>query len=263
MKKKKQSLLWKLKSPQTEDFSYLFGTMHVRDEKAFHLLDEVKSKIDETDGLANEFHFADIQEQLNPSAMRLPEGTSIGDLLKPKIYKKLDQLLQQQLGTPIATFEHFLPLLISNFLAENLLTKEMPISLDMSLYQYAKEKEKVTFGIETYAEQIETLQKIPLKFQVKALVGLVKNFGVYQKETLKLLTYYEQSAIDKLYKSSKKSLGGMRKILLYKRNRIMADRIEKLIAEQDLVCAIGAAHLWGQKGVLRYLKQKGIQVKPC
>lgn len=262
MKKKKQTLLWELRHPQEKRCSYLFGTMHVKDEKAFHLLDLVKSKIDEVDALANEFHFADIQTQTDPTAMQLPEGETLQNLLRPKVYKKLEQLLVQQLQLPIAFFQQTLPLMVNNFLAERMLADEMPVSLDQSLYHYALEQEKQTLGIESYAEQLETLRKIPLDYQVKSLEGTVQHYGAYRKEIYRMMAAYQAGAIDKLYHASKKSLKGMRKLLLYNRNEVMAERIATYTTTQTMVCAIGAAHLWGKKGVLRLLKLQGVQVRP-
>ena len=262
MKKKKQTLLWKIHHPTQPNPSYVFGTMHVKDEKAFHLVAQVKTKIDEVDALANEFHFADMQQNTNPAAMQLPPEQTLDQLLRPKIYARLEQLMQQKIGMPATYFNQMLPLIVNNLLAEHILSTEMPVSLDQALYDYAVEQEKHTLGIESYAEQMETLQKIPLSYQVKSLEWTIKNYGAYEKEILKMRRYYEESAIDKLYHSTRRSLKGMRKLLLYNRNEVMAKRIAQFSETQSLVCAIGAAHLWGKKGVLRLLKLEGLRVKP-
>ena len=74
---------------------------------------------------------------------------------------------------------------------------------------------------------------------------------------------YEQSDILKLYKVTRKQAKGMRKILLFNRNDLMAKRIAQFASEQSLFASIGAGHLAGEKGVLRLLKKKhGFKVKP-
>lgn len=262
MKKKKQTLLWEIQSNKNDKPSYIFGTMHVKDSVAFHFIDQAKAKIDEVDMLANEFDFTDLPATVNNEAMTLSDQLTLDQLLTIKLYQKLDQLLRKMVGVPVQAVRNQFPLLINNLIAEKVMSAEMPTSLDQALFEYAQSKGIATGGIETYAEQVETLQKIPLKYQIKSLVWTIKNAHKYEKEIKTMKRYYELMEIDKLYQSSKRSLGGMRKILLYDRNVVMADRIAEMTRTQSVFCAIGAAHLWGKKGVLYLLKHKGFKIKP-
>jgi len=54
----------------------------------------------------------------------------------------------------------------------------------------------------------------------------------------------------------------MRKLMLYRRNTIMADRFSEKIYKKSIFCAIGAGHLGGKQGVLRLLKLNGLVVQP-
>ena len=81
-------------------------------------------------------------------------------------------------------------------------------------------------------------------------------------EIRKMTRQYEEANIQQLYKSVRKSAKGLRKLLLYNRNIIMADRIAEMAAEQSICVAIGAGHLGGSKGVLRLLKQRGLKLSP-
>jgi uncharacterized protein YbaP (TraB family) len=60
----------------------------------------------------------------------------------------------------------------------------------------------------------------------------------------------------------KKNAKGLRKMMLYHRNEVMAGRIAALARQQSLFAAIGAGHLLGGKGVLRLLKKEGLKVVP-
>jgi uncharacterized protein YbaP (TraB family) len=77
-----------------------------------------------------------------------------------------------------------------------------------------------------------------------------------------MTTLYLEGDIQKLYKATKKGSGKLRKILLFNRNKIMANRIDQFAKEETFFAAIGAGHLGGEKGVLRLLKLKGWKVKP-
>jgi uncharacterized protein YbaP (TraB family) len=54
----------------------------------------------------------------------------------------------------------------------------------------------------------------------------------------------------------------MRKLLLYERNTIMAERFAEIARQESLFCAVGAGHLSGKKGLLRLLKKEGFKVRP-
>lgn len=264
MKKSKKTLLWKLEGADLPATSYVFGTMHVRDKRAFNYLDLVKEKISECAVFAPEFDLAEAKSaaaMAKPSFV-LPYDTSLAQLLKPKVYQKLAKLLQKHVGLNITLFDDNMPLLLANLLSESILANNMAVSLDETLWQYAVEESKKVVGVESYQAQLGFLQKIALKDQAKSLTWVVKNYKAYRKEIIKTTHLYEQSELQKLYKIAKKSLHGNRKILLYDRNKDMADHIALLVREAATVCAIGAAHLAGGKGVLRLLKQQGIRIKP-
>ncbi len=261
MKKKKQSLLWQISSSTTSKVSYVFGTMHVRDRSAFHLMPLIEEKIQTCNAFASEFKLDEIGTN-SMDNMRLSKDLTLKDILHPKVYRNLDRLLQSKVGVPIGFFHKHLPLMVSNMLAMQLLSSDMPHSLDQTLWNYANEQDKIMLGIETYEEQLAILQNIDLNTQIKALKSIVNNYKAYKKSVLKMRDYYEDQDIVQLYKSGKRSLQGMRKILLYNRNYKMADRIANYAQEYSIFCGIGAGHLAGKKGVLRLLKQKGFKLTP-
>ncbi len=262
MKKNKKTLLWSIEDQQSKVVSYVFGTMHIMDMKAFVFQDMVKEKMDACQVFATELNFEQIELIAGEQDMSLPEDQTLQDILSEKSYKKVKKAFEKITGMDIAFFNKKLPIMINNIMSESILSKDMPHSLDKSLWLYATQQEKITMGIETYAEQLEILAKIPLEYQVKSLLGSCKNISKFRKSILKTTALYEQGDIQKLYKYSKKSLKGIKKVMLYDRNNIMAERIAKIASEQSIFAAIGAGHLGGEKGVLKLLKQIGFKVKP-
>ena len=262
MKKNKNSLLWRIRKEGLPGDSYLFGTMHVRDERAFVFEEAANEKILECDAFAIEVNIEEANFNLSGESLNLPEGTTLRTLLHPKKYKKVEKLLMKLTGMELSQFDNSLPILVSNFLTDVILSKDRMVSLDHSLWSFAKEHGKITLGIETLEEQVQIMFKIPIDYQVRALLGVAKDFKKYRKEVLSLAKLYGQADVQKIFKKAKKTSGGLRKLMLYNRNVIMADRISRLIEEQTIVCAVGAAHLGGKKGVIRLLKQKGFELKP-
>jgi len=262
MKKKKKTLLWEIEHKQLEHPSFVFGTMHVRDQRAFKYKELVESKILECDAFAAEMNLDEVNHLSMANSMDLPDGQLLSDLIKPKAYSKIDKIFKKMVGVPLIHFDNSQPLLISNIITERLLSSDMPLSLDATLHQFASQNNKITLGIESFEEQLKILSKISIEFQIKSLIWMSKNFKQFRKQLLKMTTDYETSDIQKLYIASKKNAKGLRKVLLYDRNKIMAKRIAAMAKEQSIFVAIGAGHLGGEKGVLKLLKNEGFKTKP-
>jgi len=262
LKKKKQTLLWKISHPNLEGDSYVFGTMHVSDERAFSYEGRVKEKIQECDAFALEFNLETAEMNISAEAMNLPEGKILEEMIVPKKFEKINKRFQQMTGYDLRMFNRSLPMQITNMMAELVLSNDRLKSLDESLFIFAKEEGKILLGIETFEEQIAIMKNISVESQLQSMLRVFRNFKKFRKSVLKLTELYVQGNIQQLYKSTKKSAGKERKLLLYDRNEIMAERIAKMSREQSIVCAIGAAHLAGKKGVLKFLKSKGLKVKP-
>ena len=268
MKKNKNFLVWQFYAPTPDSellptISYIIGTMHIRDERAFQFEQIFLQKITACEVFATEFDLDDTQVVSVTQALMLPLGISLQSLMPPKLYKRINDVVKKQTGMDLMPFNFMKPIAVTNFLSEFVLSKDRMLSLDETLWQFAKEQRKILRGIETFNEQLDILEKMSIDDQIKGLKDVVRNFPKFRKQLLNMTKLYEKADIAQLYKVAKQTAKGGRKILLYDRNTLMADRIAEF-SEQNTICvAIGAGHLAGKKGVLHLLKQKGFVVKPA
>lgn len=262
MKKKKHTLLWKISGQKLKNPSYLFGTMHVRDNRAFRGIDYLKTCINSCDAFAAEFDLKDANTHQLQMAARLPEGKSLKDFINPRIYKKLDRLVFKETGQQLASFQYNSPILLFNLISEAQFKNDNQLALDSTLYNIAQEADKKLMGLETFKEQISVFSKVGIKEQCRSLKRIATNFKSFKKELKQTSELYIQGDIQKLLKKTKRSIGNMRQVLLYERNVLMAKRFEEFALEQRLFAAVGAGHLGGQKGVLRLLKKKRYKITP-
>jgi hypothetical protein len=254
-------MLYRLKIKGAKKPSYLFGTMHLQNDVAFTHKEIVLKKIAECDAFATEFKLDDADEAKMTQYMNLPEGVLLEGLLSKKKFGQIDAFLQDNFHIPLLAFNGSKPMVITNLITASIFQKDMDLALDMFLYQYAKMQGKELLGIETFEEQLEIMQNIPLDIQVKSLKDLIKNFEAHREEMHDLARLYAEGNTKKLYKLAKKGAKGFRKIMIYDRNEIMAERITKLIQEKSACIAIGAGHLEGKRGVLSMLKANGVKIK--
>jgi uncharacterized protein len=262
MKKKKQTLLWAIQSPDSTQVSYLLGTIHARCDEAFRQIVRFCELIEACDQFAAEL---DLEEKGGVDWIQqamLPQHQVISEHIPPKKYEKLKRIIRKASGRDISVLDRFLPIVVVNMILEDLLPADQPYTLDQYLWDFARRQNKITHGLERAEEQAEVLRKIPLKDQFRDLVYLGKKIQKERRDLYKMIQVYATGDYQALFKAAKKHVGGARKVLLYKRNRVMAQRFEEIMKNGSTFCAIGAAHLGGQKGVLRLLKEAGFSVRP-
>ncbi|MEM9990911.1 MAG: TraB/GumN family protein [Bacteroidota bacterium] len=253
----KKGLLWKISHPNLPYISYLFGTMHVRDAKAFQQLEKVYTAILNCEVFAAEYNLNESGSSLDIGVLYLPDQQRLADFMRPKQYEKAQRMLWKAFQIPLNQFERLLPFFVVNMTAKKVLAEDMPLSLDYHLWNFAQENKRQLTGIETFEEQTAILKAIPIELQVKMLLKISGNVSTYRKQLLHLTTVYQTRDIQKIYKAAKAQLGGLRTLMLYRRNVLMAARIDAQMQANAIFVAVGAAHLGGAKGILRLLKQRG------
>jgi len=137
-KKKQPQLLWQIDKPGLPGTSYLFGTMHVRDIRAFDYQETVCEKIGYCDAFATEINLNQAELLLSEQSMDLPEGKYLSDYFSPKKYAKIARFFQKQTGIPIQHFQNAKPMMLTNFVTSSLLNNDQPVSLDQFLWDFAE-----------------------------------------------------------------------------------------------------------------------------
>ncbi|MEN9609348.1 MAG: hypothetical protein RLZZ628_162 [Bacteroidota bacterium] len=262
MKKNKKSLIWSFQQEGSEKISYLIGTMHVRDARAFTYQNLFFQKILSCDAFATEFNLDEAAQNFSQSALMLPEGVQLKNLFTEKWYERITALFEEKVGSDLLPYDALRPILLVNILTEAILLKDAPQSLDETLWLFAKQNAKKLMGIETMQEQMDILQQMDVADQVKQVKDIARNFARFRKTLLRMTALYEEADIQALYETAKRSVKGNRKLLLYDRNERMAREIVDIHAQHSICAAVGAGHLAGKKGILRLLKLKGFNIQP-
>lgn len=258
----KNSLLWEFSRKGSKKRSFILGTMHVRSDMAFSHKNMILALIDSVHTYIGEMDLNDPKlSQVN--TVFTHTDTDLEVALGPKKYVKTRRIILKSFGVDIDSLSHLKPIVIANALAESVLTKDHDLFLDGFLWNYAMEQNKHMMGLESVEHQADILEAIPLEYQVDALKQIAKNPSKFKHKTRTLAKAYEEQRLDDLYKMSKKSMGGLRKLMMYDRNERMAEKLVSYLDAHD-VCVfvgVGAAHLAGKYGVLSLLKQGGFKVR--
>jgi len=255
-----QSLLWKITGKGLKEPSYLYGTIHIQDKRAFEFDDTVLTILKSCKAYAMELN----PENINPEELKkfmIMKKYTLKDLLSSEEYNKLDKYLKEKTGSGVFIFNKTKPFFIQSQLMQMSMQKDMDKALDLYFLNLAKENNMEILGIEKLKEQLEAVDKISLKEQAKMLMESLNDTSNAKFE--KLLNAYRLADLNKLSELMKDTSlpQNFEEAFLIKRNKRMAKRISKFIKKQSTFNAIGAAHLPGEKGVINLLRKKGYKVE--
>ncbi len=253
-------LLWQVTSPNGIK-SFLFGTMHVRDIQAFGSMDIIKECIDQS-----EVYYSELEMESSGMAMlnqlqQLPDGKDLTSLMTANHYIRLRLSILKSFEVDIDQIRFFYPMIVANIIQTSILNNTSDVILDYYLYKYASAGNTELRFLESQEEQLNLFHQIPLSIQVKSLLHLGRQPNKAKKQIKLLLRDYAEKNTRQLYQRSKKQLGKMRHTLLYHRNERMADKLVTELNDTPAFVGVGAAHLFGYRGILRLMKKEGYKVK--
>jgi len=264
-----QGLLWEIYGNGLTDTSYLYGTMHIQDERVFQFQEGVEKAFDRSVIFAMELNMDSVNTLELMSELIMESPHRLDSLLSEKEYEIVNQYFKDSLGIGLLIFNKMQPIYTSQMVSLKKMNKDSAEALDIYLFNKAKEQNKIVVGLEFMEEQINAFKSIPYDIQAKELFNAVEDAINGEDQQIDgLIDYYVKGDLDRLLALTLESEFSdneintiFQKVFLVNRNHKMADRSEKYIKEGSTFIAIGAAHLPGNKGVIENLRKKGYTVK--
>lgn len=258
-----KTLLWEISGNGLSESSYLYGTMHVADKRAYKFRKSVMPSFEKCKGFAMELDMEEVNPLEMMNSMKLDSG-KLSDFFQKDDYAKLSSWFKENMRTDIALFEDFKPFFLYSLMAKDQYGSQMDEALDLYFYKEAKKQGKSTGGLETVAEQMNAINRIPMDDQIKMIMEGMEEEGDSKDESQVLIKYYKKQDLDRMMSLSEEMEMGndFEAALITERNYRMAERIQPLIKEQSTFIAVGALHLPGQEGVIDLLRKDGYEVNP-
>ena len=275
-------ILYRISGKGLESPSYIVGTYHLTPSSFADSIPGMDKAIAETNQVCGELDMMDAFKPENAArllkAQMLPEGDTLSSLFTAEQLERLNALLLEVMGTNLedeafaAQMEKMTPVALSTTLTLTAYMKEMPSFNPMELIDnyfqtLALQSGKSVKGFETVDFQMGVLFGDPLEKQANDLMCTVDNFEEANR-IAKLITnaYFTQNLqqIDEVLDEESKVKCGTseedEETLIYNRNRNWVDMMPEMMAEPTLF-VVGAAHLCGEKGVLKLLEKAGYTVE--
>ncbi|MFT5916694.1 MAG: hypothetical protein ACJAWV_001864 [Flammeovirgaceae bacterium] len=266
-------LLWEISGNGLEKNSYLYGTMHLGDERIYQFNDSLMPLFDKCDVFAGEII---LEQSLMQSfglltQMQMRNDTTLRDLLPREEYGLVKRKLDKRLDAMGMLFfadmiERIKPVFVSMIMMDVELQSKGKVEkepIDMFFQKIAKQKGMEVIGLETIKEQMDVFEKIPLKTQATMLYKELSSEKVEGENQLDdMIELYARQELDSLYLLTSTGMDSeTNKHLLVVRNHNMADRMEPIMKKKPMFVGVGAAHLPGKEGVIDLLRKKGYTVR--
>ncbi len=261
-----RGILWKVEAKGTAP-SYLFGTLHLDDDRVLALPEPASGALDRARTFAAELLHDEAAGRAFRSAM-VTETPQLPALLGEALYAEADRLLARH-GVPGEVRPHLKPWAAVLTLLQP--PKTTGLILDRVLVDEAIRTGKSIHALETVEEQIAALDDLPQETQLVLLKKVIGDYAAFQEAIHRLVEAYLARDLEALWQLNAQALGDDADLrphhelflrrLLYDRNERMAERLAPLIAQGHVFAAFGALHLYGERGVPSLLARRGFSVK--
>lgn len=265
------ALFWKISGNGLHKPSYIYGTMHVSDDRVFQFSKGVMPAFARSKAFAMELDPDQIFSPSLVASMMMDTAHSIRKSLPDSDYVFLDSIMTKATGVSFSLLDRLSPVLISAMLEQSEVNasatnsaKQQHDFLDMYFWGLAKKGKKKVIGIESVAEQISALQSLSYPEQITMLQEELHKM----KETVfgeqNILELYVKGELDSLQtKGNDTNMPALfYKAIVTDRNERMAERIDKFIRNNPSFIAVGALHLASPKGIIGLLIKKGYKLEP-
>lgn len=270
-----QGLLWRVDAEDRKP-SYIFGTMHLSDERVLDQPSEVTDAFDASDAVVIET--TDVLDRSavareiarQPHLMMFPEGESLTDHLTDADEQKLRLWLQER-DVSFDTIVKMRPWMILSMASqpacETKRQAEGAKILDFVLAERAEKAGKELAGLETLAEQFAALGGFPTEVQLRALLGTASMGDKADDVIETLINLYVEGetgmfspAVLHLVPHDADELDDYTRFeeqVVIKRNHLMATRAVEHLEQGGAFIAVGALHLPGDEGIIELLRNAG------
>ncbi len=267
-----QGLFWKIEK-DGEYVGHIFGTLHMNDERIGVLHEKVNKVLDESNSFAMEAfpsdHYWNPYQggQLIKHDMVLPKGETLEALVGKKTYQEIEEVLSG-LGMEPKFINTLRPWAAMRSFAVKAESNAM--ILDYALLERAAEQRKELFQVESIEEFIVTLQEMPLEAQIALLKFTVASYGEMRNIIDDMLDAYLKQDLKAMYQISTRFIPDepenkqwrdiYLKHVIEIRNIVMEHYMRAPMRRKDTFIAVGAVHLYGDKGVLSLMEKDGYTV---
>ncbi|EAQ67573.1 hypothetical protein MED121_16639 [Marinomonas sp. MED121] len=263
--------MWQIKTEKAN--LYLVGSIHALNETFYPLAPAYLDAFDSVNKLVVELNILalnPIDAQKHIAALTwLDEDETLANLFNDKEISQLQPFAERK-GMDMQTFLRLRPWLILEMISSYQFAQtdfQTALGVDQFFIKRAQQKAKTVLELETLEEQINAINGASLSAQTAAISLALSQLDQGQEQLTQMATLWQSADAKGLDEYSQKDLIEQPNIaplmsqLLYKRNQVMASRIQTYLETGgSYFVVVGALHLSGSQSVQSHLKKVGYEM---
>ncbi|MCC6202388.1 MAG: TraB/GumN family protein [Gammaproteobacteria bacterium] len=263
-----ESLFWKVESGTA--VVYLLGSIHVGTPELYPFPEVVEQAFAASDRLVLEVDVTELdQAQVGALTLRLglaTDGTTLQALLPAELYAAAEAEMRR-LGLAMAPFQVMKPWLFALTLMQ-LGTERQGFAAEqgVDLHFARRATGKQVLGLETIDEQLGLFDNLTTAQQILLLQNYLHDLRRTREGIEQLVAAYRRLDAawirDFLFESLQEdpANAALYDIVLDQRNLRMAAKLDSMLRGEDThFVVVGAAHLFGDQGLVALLRQRGYE----
>ncbi|HKK87901.1 MAG TPA: TraB/GumN family protein [Saprospiraceae bacterium] len=268
------ALLWKISaSDQTDQVSYLFGTIHMISDEHFYIPDTLISILKSSDSICFELNIDNPMEMMMGfysmgDRLFLPDSKSLDDYLTDEQLALFDSHFNES-ALPASMLKRLKPLFTLAMLDSDSEELGDVKSYEMELSSLAMEYQVPTCGLEKMEDQLKIFDQIPLDEQIEQLMQAIEQPERTETQPMldSLVYHYTNQNLNKLDEMISRQFYQKEQdyadVFLNDRNKNWVETIDlQMKNKRKCLYAVGAGHLGGKKGLIQLLRDKKYLVQP-
>lgn len=278
-------LMYKISGNGLEKPSYIIATHHLANTGFVNRIPGVKEALTNTEQVYGELAWDDMNNpdsvKYMQSAMTLPGGDTLKDVLTTEQYTRLNAYLKKTMQVDLsspqveAKMGHMTPMAMTtqltliSFMMKHMGEFDPTNTFDRYFQAQAKKNNEYVGGLETVAFQTETLfSSFPMSRQVELLMCFLDHTAFIEEMNEKMANAFYAKDLDALKAAMDEKLNNScdnkpeeDDLLINNRNADWLKKMPTIMAAKPTFFAVGAGHLPGEKGILEGLKKLGYTVE--
>lgn len=252
---------------------YLLGSIHVAKKEIYPLNSTIEECFNQSNCLVVEVNVSGqnvmkAQTQVLEQARYAPGNTLKGDI-PSDLYDSIGGELEKN-GLDINLFNNYKPWMLYFALEALLINKSdynSNIGVDMHFLEQAGNQKKEVRELESAKKQIELFANFSKNLQIKLLKQQVGRESKYLEQIDKLVFAWKNGDAKEFEKitfgdENDSLTQEYNEKIIIKRNQEMKNKIENYLKdEKKYFIVVGAAHLVGEKGILKMFEKSGYEVR--
>lgn len=279
LEQKPTVFMWEVMAKEGTGKLYLLGSIHVGKSDLYPLNQVINDAYESSDVLAVEIDLTTALQNANLSElmekMMYTDGTTLKDHISPELYEKTSAVMEKYGIIPLI-YDKMKPFALSSTILDFQVQEwgySNEYGIDMYFLTRAHEEGKKIVEIESMEFQYDMLSGFSDENQELMLKSSLEDETMGKEEMDKLFSIWaagDVAALEALYATEDDNLAEEElvfyaeysKAMFDDRNIHMAQKAEEYLAEgHTTFYVVGAAHMIGDTGIVKLLKDKGYKVR--